>query len=208
MIRVLLVDDHPIVREGVAAVLEREPDITVVGAAETIDKGLRLADRFKPDVILLDLKLPDAGSVDGVTSFAGGSRSVVVFTAYDADEDVFRAIRGGARGYLLKGSPAAEIALAIRQVHAGESYLSPRVAAKLVRDAAQPRGRTSLLTARERGVLGLVAAGLSNRQIAETLSISERTVKFHVTAIFNKLGAANRAQAVAVAAERGLLPGR
>ena len=121
------------------------------------------------------------------------------------DDDVFRAIRGGARGYLLKGSPAAEIAQAIRQVHAGESYLSPRIAAKLVKGVAQPRGRTGLLSARERGVLRLVAAGQSNRQIAETLSISERTVKFHVTAIFNKLGADNRAQAVAIAAERGLL---
>jgi len=129
----------------------------------------------------------------------------VVFTAHDTDEDVFRAIRGGARGYLLKGSAAAEIAQAIRQVHAGESYLSPRIAAKLVKEVTRPRGRTGLLSARERGVLRLVAAGLSNRQIAEALSISERTVKFHVTAIFNKLGAENRAQAVALAAERGLL---
>ena len=110
---------------------------------------------------------------------------------------MFRAIRGGARGYLLKGSPAAEIAQAIRQVHAGESCLSPRIAAKLVKGVTQPRGRTGLLSARERGVLRLVAAGQSNRQIADTLSISERTVKFHVTAIFNKLGADNRAQAVA-----------
>lgn len=205
MIRVLIVDDHPIVREGVTAVLERERDIDVVGAADTIAEGLRLAAKFHPDVILLDLKLPDANTIDGVASFASVSRGIVVFTAYDADDDVFRAIRGGARGYLLKGSPAAEIAQAIRQVHAGESYLSPRIAAKLVKGVAQPRGRTGLLSTRERGVR-LVAAGLSNRQIAQTLSISERTVKFHVTAIFNKLGAENRAQAVALAAERGLLP--
>ena len=116
----------------------------------------------------------------------------------------FGAIRGGAKGYLLKGSPAAEIAQAVRQVHAGESYLSPRIAAKLVGGIVQP-GARARLSAREQGVLRLVAAGLSNRQIAETLSISERTVKFHVTAIFNKLGADNRAQAVAIAAERGLL---
>jgi DNA-binding NarL/FixJ family response regulator len=205
MIRVLIVDDHPIVREGVTAVLERERDIDVVGAADTIGEGLRLAAKFHPDVILLDLKLPDADAVDGVTSFASKNRGIVVFTAHDTDEDVFRAIRGGARGYLLKGSAAAEIAQAIRQVHAGESYLSPRIAAKLVKEVTQPRGRTGLLSARERGVLRLVAAGLSNRQIAEALSISERTVKFHVTAIFNKLGAENRAQAVALAAERGLL---
>lgn len=205
MIRVLIVDDHPIVREGVTAVLERERDIDVVGAAETVEDGLRLAARLRPDVVLLDLKLPDVGTIDSVTSFAAEGRRIVVFTAYDTDDEVFRAIRGGARGYLLKGSPAAEIAQAIRQVHAGESYLTPRIAAKLVNGFAQPRGRTGLLSARERGVLRLVAAGLSNRQIAETLSISERTVKFHVTAIFNKLGAENRAQAVALAAERGLL---
>ena len=206
MIRVLIVDDHPIVREGVSAVLERERDIEVVDAAGDIESGLRLAARLRPDVILLDLKLPDAANADGVASFAAAGREIVVFTAHDSDEDVFRAIRGGARGYLLKGSPAAEIAQAIRQVHAGESYLSPRVAAKLVKDVTARRGRSSLLSARERGVLRLVAAGLSNRQIAETLSISERTVKFHVTAIFNKLGADNRAQAVALAAARGLLP--
>ena len=205
MISVLIVEDHPIVREGVTAVLQRERDIDVVGAADTIADGLRLAAKLLPDVILLDLKLPDADASDGVASFARESRSIVVFTAYDADDDVFRAIRGGARGYLLKGSPAAEIAQAIRRVHAGESYLSPRIAAKLVRDVTQPRRRTRLLSAREHGVLRLVAAGQSNRQIARTLSISERTVKFHVTAVFNKLGAENRAQAVAIAAERGLL---
>ena len=205
-IRVLIVDDHPIVREGVSAVLERERDIEIVGAAEAIEAGLRLAADVKPDVVLLDLKLPDAHAVDGVVSFVAAGLEVVVFTAHDTDEDVFRAIRGGAKGYLLKGSPAAEIAHAIRQVRAGESYLSPRVAAKLVRDVSDRRGRTGLLSARERGVLRLVAAGLSNRQIAEALAISERTVKFHVTAIFNKLGADNRAQAVALAAARGLLP--
>ena len=205
MITVLIVEDHPIVREGVTAVLQRERDIDVVGAADTIAGGLRLAATLRPDVILLDLKLPDADASDGVASFARASRSIVVFTAYDADEDVFRAIRGGARGYLLKGSPASEIAEAIRQVHAGESYLSPRIAAKLVKGVTQPRRRTGLLSAREHGVLRLVAAGQSNRQIAQTLAISERTVKFHVTAVFNKLGAENRAQAVAIAAERGLL---
>ena len=205
MIRVLIVDDHPIVREGVTAVLEREPDIDVVGAAATIEEGLRLATTLHPDIVLLDLKLPYAHAADGVASFVSDRRGIVVFTAYDSDDDVFRAIRGGARGYLLKGSPAAEIGEAIRQVHAGESYVSPRIAAKLVKGVTQPRG-SGPLSARERGVLRLVAAGLSNRQIAETLSIAERTVKFHVNAIFNKLGAENRAQAVALAAARGLLP--
>jgi len=176
-----------------------------IAAAATLDEGLRMAAKLRPDVILLDLKLPDGDDAGSVTKFAREGRGIVVFSAYDTDEDVFRAIQGGARGYLLKGSPAADIAQAIRQVHAGESYLSPRIAAKLVKGVVQPRGRSGLLSARERGVLRLVAAGLSNRQIGETLSISERTVKFHVTAIFNKLGAENRAQAVTIAHERGLV---
>jgi DNA-binding NarL/FixJ family response regulator len=205
MIRVLIVDDHPIVREGVTAVLEPERDIIVVGAADSIEEGLRLAAKLRPDVVLLDLKLPDANGASGVVSFAKQGHGIVVFTAHDTDEDVFGAIGAGARGYLLKGSAAAEIAEAIRQVYASESYLSPRIAAKLVKGVRQPQGRAGLLSPRERGVLRLVAAGLSNRQIAEALAISERTVKFHVTAIFNKLGAENRAQAVALAAERGLL---
>ena len=140
MIRVLIVDDHPIVRDGVTGVLAREPDIEVVGEADTLDEGLRLDARHQPDVILLDLKLPGTTPLEGVTSFAARGRGIVVFTAHDADDEVFGAIRGGARGYLLKGSPAAEIAQAIRQVHAGASYLSPRIAAKLVKDVAQPRG--------------------------------------------------------------------
>jgi DNA-binding NarL/FixJ family response regulator len=207
MIKVLIVEDHPIVREGVTTVLERERDIRVAGVAGTVAEGLRLAAKLEPDVVMLDLKLPDAEGVDAVASFARAARAVLIFTAYDGDDDVFGAIRGGAKGYLLKGSPAAEIAEAVRQVHAGESYLSPRIAAKLVGGIVQP-GTRARLSAREQGVLRLVAAGLSNRQIAGTLSISERTVKFHVTAIFNKLGADNRAQAVAIAAERGLLSGR
>jgi DNA-binding NarL/FixJ family response regulator len=205
MIRVLVVDDHPIVREGVATVLERESDIEVVGGADTLGDGLRAAARLRPDVVLLDLRLPDAETVDGVASFARAGYGILVFTAYDSDDDVLRAIRGGARGYLLKGSPGVEIAEAIRQVHGGASYLSPRIAAKLVGSVAQRRSGRGLLSPRERGVLRLVAAGLSNRQIGEALRISERTVKFHVTAILNKLGADNRAQAVALAAERGLL---
>ena len=204
MIRLLIIDDHPVVREGVAAVLERERDIEVVGAAESAAEGYRLAAKLRPDVVLLDLKLPDAGPGDAVAPLAR-QQKVVVFTAYDSDEDVYRAIQDGARGYLLKGTPGSEIVHAIRQVHGGESYLSPRIAARLVQDVREPRVRRGLLSPRERGVLRLVAAGLSNREIGQTLSISERTVKFHVTALFNKLGAENRAQAVAIAAGRGLL---
>jgi DNA-binding NarL/FixJ family response regulator len=129
-----------------------------------------------------------------------------MFTAYDADEYVFAAIKAGAKGYVLKGSPAQELVRAIRQVHGGDSYLSPAIGASLARQVAHPTRGGGLLTARELAVLRLVAAGLSNHQIAESLRITERTVKFHVTSIFNKLGADNRAQAVALAGRRGLLP--
>ena len=178
----------------------------MVGSADTLEAGLRLATKLRPDLILLDLKLPDSSSIDGVGTLARTGARVVIFTAHDTEDDVFRAIKSGARGYLLKGSPAAEIVQAIRQVQAGDSYLSPRIAATLVKQVKQPRGRQGLLTARERGVLRLVAAGLSNKEIGKSLSISERTVKFHVTAILNKLGAENRAQAVALGVQRGFLP--
>ncbi len=205
MIRVLIVDDHPIVREGVAAVLERERDLDVVGAAGSVEDGVRLAVRAKPHVVLLDLRLSDQDGIDGVAAFTDRDIGVVMFTAYDAEDDVQRALRAGARGYLLKGAPAGEIAQAIREVHAGHSYLSPRVAGAVVRGVTHPRGQGAL-SARERAVLQAVAAGQSNRAIAAALGIAERTVKFHVTALFNKLGAENRAQAVAIAAARGLLP--
>jgi len=131
---------------------------------------------------------------------------VIMFSAYDVDEYVFAAIRAGARGYLLKGAPGAEMLAAIRKVHAGDSYLSPGLSTKLV-DQMQARSHgTRVLTAREQMVLGLMASGLSNREIAGSLAITERTVKFHVTAILNKLGADNRTQAVALASRRGLLP--
>lgn len=207
MIRVLVVDDHPIVREGLVSVLADEGDFEVVGSAGSAEEALDLVGQFRPDVVLLDLELPEMDGVQAILTFAEASPStrILVFTAYDTDERVFGAIRAGARGYLLKGATAAEIGQAVRAVHSGESYLEPRVAAKLVAEVNAPRRFAGLLTERERAVLRLVAAGLSNKQIARSLSISERTVKFHVTSILGKLGADNRAQAVAVAVQRGLL---
>ncbi len=207
MIRVLVVDDHPIVREGLVALIEDEADFDVAGSAGSAEEALEVIERLLPDVLLLDLELP---GLDGVAALPGfthaspGTR-ILIFTAYDTDERVFGAIRSGARGYLLKGAPATEITQAIRAVHAGESYLEPRIAAKLVAEVSAPRRFSGLLTERERSVLRLVAAGLANKQIARSLSISERTVKFHVTSILRKLEADNRAQAVAVATHRGLL---
>ena len=206
MIRVLVVDDHPIVREGLVAILEDERDFQVAGAAGSAEEALALAPRERPDVILLDLELPGMNGVDAIPRLAAAvpDARVIVLTAYDTDERVLGAVRAGARGYLLKGAPADEIARAIRAVHAGGSYLEARVAARVLTQVRSPR-RAIGLSARERMVLRLVADGLPTKQIARQLGITERTVKFHVSSIMNKLGAGTRAQAVAEAARRGLL---
>lgn len=206
MIRILVVDDHPVVREGLIASLEDDPGFQVVGSAGSAEEAVRLAAAQRPDIILLDLELPGMGGLEAIPHLAAahaGAR-VLVLTAYDTDERVLGAIRSGAGGYLLKGASLEEIARAIRTVHGGESYLQPRIASKVVAHL-HPSRRAASLTGREREVLRLVAAGRSNKQIARQLEITERTVKFHVTSIMNKLGADNRAQAVALAAERGLM---
>ncbi len=206
MIRVLIVDDHPVVREGLAAVLEDTKDIRVVGALGSAEEALASVGAGPPDVVLLDLELPGMNGVDaipGLTAAAPRSR-IIVLTAYDTEERVLGALKAGAAGYLLKGAGAAEIVQAIRAVAAGGSYLTPRVAARVVARVNAPR-RSGTLSDRERQVLRLVARGRANKQIARDLGITERTVKFHMTSIFNKLGADNRAQAIAIAAERGLL---
>jgi DNA-binding NarL/FixJ family response regulator len=207
MIRVLVVDDHPIVRQGLVSVLGDEEDLEVVGEARSGREAVALAPRLQPDVVLLDLEMPDVDGIEAIPQLlaARPGLEVLVFTAYDTDERVLGAVRAGARGYLLKGASADEIARGIRTVHAGGSYLEPRVASKLLAEVTSPRRQASALTEREREVLRLVAEGLPTKQIALSLSISERTVKFHVNSIFHKLGADNRAQAVALAAQRGLL---
>jgi DNA-binding NarL/FixJ family response regulator len=207
MIRVLIIDDHPIVHDGVASALQRTGDIRLVAAAVTLEDGLRELGR-KPDVVLLDLRLQDADGVSALSTLlaARPGLRVIVFSAYDLDDYVFGAIRAGAKGYVLKGTPSTDLVTAIRKVHEGEPYVSPALSARLV-EQMQPGGRgPRTLTARELMVLRLMASGLSNRDIASALSISERTVKFHVTAILNRLGADNRTQAVALATRRGILP--
>jgi DNA-binding NarL/FixJ family response regulator len=206
MIDLLVVDDHPIVRQGLASALEDEPDFTVVGAVGSAEEALAALGRLQPDVVLLDLELPGIGGVEAIPRLlaADPAPAVLVFTAYDTDERVLGAIRAGARGYLLKGASTTEIARAVRAVAAGESALEPRVAARLVAAVRSP-GATGHLSGREREVLRLVADGLPGKQIARELGISERTVKFHTASVLRKLGADNRAQAVALAAERGLL---
>jgi two-component system, NarL family, response regulator LiaR len=219
VIRILVVDDHPIVREGLVAVLADEPDFAVVGSAGSAEDALTLAERLQPDVLLLDLELPGMSGVEAISHFARRvpATRILVFTAYDADEQVFGALRAGAKGYLLKGAASAEIARAVRVVDAGGSHLEPQIASRVLAEVATPStpsisstrprfsGPGGGLSEREGQVLRLIAAGNSNKAIARQLAIAERTAKFHVTSLMNKLGAANRAQTVAIAVQRGLL---
>src|SRR5579883_234699 len=225
MIRILLADDHPIVREGLRAVLETQPDFEVVGTPQQAANGeeaLRLARELQPDIILLDLEMPVMDGVEMIRRLrqqAGSGQKadpgprVIVFTAFDNDERIIAALAAGANGYLLKGAPREDIFHAIRVTMQGGSLLQPVVASKLLRHMEQREGgRSSLeqpiyeaLTERELEVLHLLAQGMPNKEIAAHLVISERTAKFHVSSIMGKLGAANRTEAVSLAAQKGLI---
>jgi DNA-binding NarL/FixJ family response regulator len=206
VIRILVIDDHPVVRQGLVSALNDEPDFETVGAAESAELGLKLVEELTPDVALLDLELPGLSGLEALPQLLSVSpgTGVLIFTAYDTDERVMTAIRAGAKGYLLKGASISEIANAIRTVAAGGTALAPTVAAKLAAAVRAPRG-AGPLSIREREVLRLIAQGLPGKQIAGELNITERTVKFHTASVMRKLGADNRAQAVAIAAQRGLL---
>jgi DNA-binding NarL/FixJ family response regulator len=207
VIRVMVVDDHPIVRQGLVGVLEDEADLEVVGAFGSAREAIGHVRRLQPDVVLLDLEMPELDGVEAIPLLLREKESlaILVFTAYDTEERVLGALRGGAKGYLLKGASSDEIARAVRQVHGGGSYLEPRVASRVIAQVQTPRRTTTSLSEREREVLRLVAEGQPTKQVARSLGITERTVKFHVNSIFHKLGAESRAQAVALAAQRGLL---
>ena len=206
-IRVLVADDHPMLREGLTAVLGTQPDFEVIGEAADGSEVVELAETLRPDVILLDLEMP---TVDGVAALeglrdAGSEARTIVFTAYDTDERILRSLRAGARGYLLKGASRAEIFDAIRTVHSGGSLLGPAVTSRLLDHIEQGDERPDGLTPRELEVLTLLARGLKNAEIASELFISERTVKFHVSSILAKLGAETRTEAVRIATRRGLV---
>ena len=204
--RILLVDDHPIVRDGLAAVLLTQPDFDVVGEASDGEEALAKIAELTPDVVLLDLEMPKLDGVDVLESLArtGSGARAIVFTVFDTDERIVRAVQAGASGYLLKGAPRDQIFNAIRIVAAGGSLLEPIVASKLMQHLSNP-GVADTPTARERDVLRLIAQGKLNKEIADELDISERTVKFHVSAILSKLGAGNRTEAVRIAVQRGLV---
>jgi DNA-binding NarL/FixJ family response regulator len=209
-IHILIADDHPVVRDGLRSMLSTQPDFHVIGEAVNGIEAVQLAARLKPEVILLDLEMPELDGVSALTQVraADPQARVIIVTAYDTDERIVQAVVAGAQGYVLKGAPREEIFRAIRVVHEGGSLLQPIVASKLLRHVSQQAGQSidlESLTPREREVLGLLAHGKSNRQIAAELVITERTTKFHVSSILSKLDAANRTEAVKIAVQRGLV---
>jgi DNA-binding NarL/FixJ family response regulator len=207
-IRIMLADDHPVVRDGLSAILGTQPDFAVVGESATGGETVERAAALRPDVVLLDLEMPEMDGVEALRRLreADPGIRVIVFTAFDTDERIWGAVRAGAQGYLLKGAPREELFHAIRVVHAGGSLLQPIVASKLLRHVSQePAAAVDALTPRELEVLQLLAQGLQNKEIAVRLAIRERTVKFHVSGILSKLGAGNRTEAVAMAAQQGLV---
>jgi DNA-binding NarL/FixJ family response regulator len=207
-IRLLVVDDHPVVREGLVAILQTQPDFEVVGQAENGLQAIEAATNSHPDVVLLDLEMPGMDGVEALRRMRAirPEVTVLVFTAFDSDERILGSLKAGAKGYLLKGAPRDEVFNAIRSVSQGGSLLAPLVVSRLLEKVSP--SETSLLeplTLREQEVLELLANGQTNKEIAGHLVVTERTVKFHVSAILRKLGATNRTEAVTIAAQEGLI---
>ncbi len=212
MIRVLLVDDHAVVREGLRAFLEVQDEIEVVGEAEDGEQAVAAAARLNPDVILMDLVMPNLDGVGAMRQLRDSAvrARVVVLTSFLEDDRLLPAIQAGAAGYLLKNTEPAELTRAIRAAHAGEAIIDPTAAARLVSALADGstmgRGRDEL-TKREREVLGLIVRGRSNKRIALELGIAEKTVKAHVGRVLAKLDVTDRTQAALLAVREGLVPG-
>ena len=205
MIRLILVDDHPVVRHGIRGMLEAEPDLTVVGEASSGPEGVALAAELRPDIVLMDLRMPGGDGVEAtarIVATVPGAR-VIVLTTYESDRDILRAIEAGAGGYLLKDASPAELAEGVRAAARGETVLAPSVASTLVRQVRSPAPPT--LSAREAEVLRLVARGLTNADIGRELYIAEATVKTHLLRAFAKLDVADRTAAVTRAMSHGLL---
>jgi DNA-binding NarL/FixJ family response regulator len=204
-IRLLIADDHPVVRDGLRGMLSSQPDFEIVGEASTGAEAIALAKQLQPQVVLMDLRMPIG---DGATAIAQikthyPAINILVLTTYDSDADILRAIEAGATGYLLKDAPREELFRAIRSTARGESVLTPTVASRLMGRMRAPAEEA--LSAREIEVLTLVAGGANNKEAAKRLHISEATVKSHLTHIFAKLGVSDRTQAVTTALQRGIV---
>ncbi|MGW5879389.1 response regulator [Nocardiopsis terrae] len=211
MIRVLLVDDHPVVREGIRGMLSAEPDLDIVGEAGSGPEAVARVAELRPHVVLMDLRMPGGDGVAATERIHTGYRDVhvLVLTTYDTDTDILRAVEAGATGYLLKDTPRAELAEAVRSAARGETVLSGRIAGKLLtgmRQRSEPAG--PVLSPREVEVLRLAADGRTNAAIGRALHISPTTVKTHLMRVYEKLGVGDRTSAVSQALRRGLLPDR
>lgn len=199
-VSVMLADDHGLVRAGIRSFLQQDPSLTIVAEADTGQSTLEMWERTRPDVILVDLRMPRGDGLWAIRNVLARDPHArfIVLTTFEGDESIHQALRAGARGYLLKDALPAEIIAAIHEVAAGGSYISPEVARRLAE-----RSTSGQLTPRELQVLGLLARGASNKLIAESLGIVEGTVKLHVRSILGKLGATSRSEALVIAAQRG-----
>jgi two-component system, NarL family, response regulator len=201
-IRVLIVDDHPIVRVGINAIISAREDMTVVAQAGTGEEAIDLFSQHSPDVTLMDLRLPGMSGVEAIRAIRAISPKArfVVLTTYEGDEDIHQALKSGAQGYLIKGMPHEDLVKALRRVHAGEAFVPVPMA-----DALASRSPSGQLTPREKEVLSMLIEGKSNKEIGVSMNVSEATVKSHVSVLLMKLGASDRTQAVVIALQRGLL---
>lgn len=202
MIRVLIADDHGIVRQGLAALLEQETDLTVVAQASNGEEALTMFRQYQPDVTLMDLRMPQMDGVAAITAICAefDKARIVVLTTYDGDEDIYRGLRAGAKGYLLKDAEPEELFAAIRTVFIGKKYIPIAVGAKLA-----DRMENAQLSDRELEVIRLIVTGKCNHEISQILHITESTVKFHINNILGKLGVSDRTQAAIAALKRGIV---